>query len=121
MQEKNMICTVCPMGCRLTVTDDGQGNLTVTGNTCKRGERYGKDEYTDPQRTVTTSVYVDGGQIPVVSVRTKTPISKTRIPDVLEALKGFYAQAPLSVGQVLIENVAGSGADLVATRRIRKI
>ena len=121
MQEKKMVCTVCPMGCRLTVTRDDAGNLTVQGNTCKRGERYGMDEFTDPQRTVTTSVYVDGGQLPVVSVRTKTPISKTRIQDVLEALNGFRAQAPLEVGQVLIENIAGTGADLVATRKIRKV
>ena len=121
MSEKHMICTVCPMGCRLTVTCDETGALKVQGNTCKRGERYGKDEFTDPKRTVTTSVYVDGGQLPVVSVRTKTPVSKAAIPQVLEALKGFRAQAPIAVGQVLIANVAGTGADLVATRRIRKI
>ncbi len=121
MSEKHMVCTVCPMGCRLTVTCDESGELTVQGNTCKRGERYGRDEYIDPKRTVTTSVYVDGGQMPVVSVRTKTPVSKTSIPQVLEALKGFRAQAPVAVGQVLIANVAGTGADLVATRRIRKV
>ena len=83
MSEKHMVCTVCPMGCRLTVTCDESGEL--------------------------------------VSVRTKTPVSKTSIPQVLEALKGFRAQAPVAVGQVLIANVAGTGADLVATRRIRKV
>jgi CxxC motif-containing protein len=118
--EKKMVCTVCPMGCRLTVSQNAQGELVVQGNQCKRGERYGKDEFTDPKRTVTTSVYVRGGSMPVVSVRTKTPISKSRIGDVLRVLDGFVAQAPIAVGQVLIPNIAGSGADLVATRRIRK-
>ena len=121
MQEKKMICTTCPMGCHLTVTLGDDGELTVTGNTCKRGERYGKDEFTDPKRTVTTSVYVDGGQLPVVSVRTKLPVSKTKIPEVLAALKGFRAEAPVAMGQVLIPDIAGTGTDLVATRVIRKI
>ena len=117
-----LTCISCPLGCPLKVeTDENGAVLQVTGNTCKRGERYGRDEFTDPKRTVTTSVYVDGGQMPVVSVRTKTPVSKTSIPQVLEALKGFRAQAPVAVGQVLIANVAGTGADLVATRRIRKV
>lgn len=121
MQEKKMICTVCPMGCHLTATMNDAGELTVTGNTCPRGARYGRDEFIDPQRTVTTSVYVDGGQLPVVSVRTKTPVSKTKIPEVLAALEGFRAQAPVAMGQVLIENIAGTGTDLVATRVIRKV
>jgi CxxC motif-containing protein len=108
------------MGCRLTVTQGEDGMLTVVGNTCKRGERYGKDEFTDPQRTVTTSVYVDGGHMPVVSVRTKKTVSKARIPDVLEAIKDFRVQAPLEVGQVVMENIAGTGVDLIATRKIRK-
>ena len=119
--EKKMICTVCPMGCRLTVSQNAQGELIVAGDQCKRGDRYGKDEYTDPKRTVTTSVYVLGGSMPVVSVRTNTAISKSRMDDVLRALDGFVAEAPIAVGQVLIANIAGSGADLIATRRILKV
>ncbi len=109
------------MGCHLVVTQSEDGTLTVSGNTCKRGEKYGKDEFTDPKRTVTSSVYVDGGQLPVVSVRTREPVSKTKIPEILRSLKGFRCSAPLQIGQVLISNIADTGTDLVATRVIRKV
>jgi len=119
MASKDFICTVCPVGCHLHVTEEN-GVVSVSGNTCKRGEAYGKSEYTDPQRTVTTSVFVEGGHVPVVSVRTAKPVSKTMIQKVLIATQGFVAQAPLEVGQVLIPDIAGTGVDMVATRKIFK-
>jgi len=118
--QKQFVCTVCPVGCRLTVCQEDDGSIKVTGNTCKRGEKYGRDEFVDPQRTVTSSVWVDGGNLPLVSVRTKGSVSKTKIPEVLEALKSFRVNAPVKVGDVLISNVAGTQVDVVATRNIQE-
>ena len=39
----NIICIVCPKGCRLTVDEN---TLAVTGNGCPRGAEYGKNELT---------------------------------------------------------------------------
>ena len=33
MEERNLTCIGCPLGCALKVTIDGD-NVTVTGNTC---------------------------------------------------------------------------------------
>lgn len=48
--KKEMICIVCPVGCHISVDTD---TLEVTGNTCPRGEKYGKEELTNPKRVIT--------------------------------------------------------------------
>ena len=70
---KELICISCPMGCHLKVDVD---NKTVTGNTCKRGEIYGLNEVTNPVRVVTSTVKVNGGELPVVPVKTAGAIPK---------------------------------------------
>ena len=114
MKTQEMICIRCPMGCRLTVTMDGD-NITVTGNTCRRGAEYGAQEMRCPMRVVTSSVRVTGGVRPVCSVKTREAVPKASIGDVLSAISRARAQAPLHIGDVLIENVAGTGVALVAT------
>ena len=39
---KELVCIVCPKGCRLSV--DEENGFAVTGNSCPRGEEYGKRE-----------------------------------------------------------------------------
>ena len=75
MEERNLTCIGCPLGCALKVTIDGE-NVTVTGNTCKRGADYGAKEVTHPTRIVTSTVCVKNGTIPMVSVKTAQDISK---------------------------------------------
>lgn len=116
---REMTCISCPMGCRLTARRDEKGAVTVTGFTCKRGEVYGTQEFTCPMRTVTSSVRVTGGARPVCSVKTKETVPKARIPEVLEAARVCVVKAPLSIGQVVLENVAGTGVNLVATSECR--
>ena len=80
MAIRELTCISCPLGCPLKVeTDENGAVLQVTGNTCKRGEVYGKKEVTAPERTVTSTVAVVGGSAPLVSVRTKTDIPKGKI------------------------------------------
>ena len=61
MEIKELTCINCPMGCRITVEMDGEEIISVTGNTCKRGETYARTEVTAPVRTVTTTIKVIGG------------------------------------------------------------
>ena len=83
---QELTCIRCPMGCHLTVDIDGE-NMTVTGNTCPRGEEYGRLEVTAPVRTVTSSVRVDGGTLPLVSVKTASDIPKDKIFDVMAEIR----------------------------------
>ena len=84
METRNLICIGCPLGCPVTVTIDGE-NINVTGNTCPRGADYAKKEVLSPTRIVTSSIRVDGGDIAMVSVKTKSDIPKSKIFDVMKA------------------------------------
>lgn len=110
---KNITCTRCPMGCTLTVTETA-GTLTVTGQGCPRGEEYGRSEYTCPVRTLTTTVLVTGSTEPLLPVRTDRPIPKEKLFDCMEITRSLSVAAPVSTGQILLENIAGTGANLVA-------
>ena len=118
MEQIYLICIGCPMGCPLTVEREGDAVVRVTGNTCPRGDAYGRKEVTNPTRIVTTTVRVEGGVLPVVSCKTASDIPKGKIFDVTRALKAVTVRAPVSIGQVLAENVAGTGVSVVATKNI---
>ena len=115
MEKRELICIGCPLGCMLTVEMNGQEVVNVTGNTCPRGKTYAEKEVTNPTRIVTSSVKVAGGDRPTVSCKTKNDIPKSKIFDVARALKDVEAVAPVKIGDVLVEDVAGTGVQIVAT------
>jgi CxxC motif-containing protein len=117
LETRNLICIGCPMGCPLTVRMEN-GQITVTGNTCKRGADYGQKEVTNPTRIVTTTVRVEGGASPMVSVKTATDIPKGKIMDCIAALKGVTIKAPVSIGDVILHNAADTGVDILATKNV---
>lgn len=115
---REMICICCPMGCRLTVDDSDLNNIKVSGNTCPRGEKYGKEEVICPKRMVTSVVRTEGGDVAMVSVKTSEPIEKSRIFDALKTLRGVVVKAPVKIGDVVVKDVLGTGADFIATKNI---
>lgn len=117
METRNLICINCPLGCPLTVTIDGE-NVSVTGNTCPRGADYARKEVLSPTRIVTSSIRVDGGDIAMVSVKTRSDIPKSKIFDIMKEIRAARTQAPVAMGQVLIENCAGTGVDIIATKSV---
>ena len=122
METREMTCICCPLGCSLTATKEFTGNITVTGNTCPRGEEYARTEWLDPRRVVTTTVAVTGqkdGEEAMVSVKTKEPIPKDAIHDCIRVLASVTMKAPVHIGDVVLNNVVGTGVDVVATKDIR--
>ena len=105
--EKKMTCIICPRGCALTanVTDSG---VTVTGNTCPKGEQYAVTECTAPVRTVTATVRVSNRENRMVSVKTETPVPKEKMMDVMTELRKITLEAPVAIGTVVLEDVFGS-------------
>ena len=119
MKTHELICIGCPLGCPLRVEVNEAGEvLSVSGNTCKRGEEYGKREVTAPTRTVTSTVRVLGGKAPVVPVRTATDIPKEKIFDCMEEIRKGSISAPVKIGDTVIENVAGTGVNIVASKAV---
>ena len=119
MNKQNMICIGCPMGCELTV--ETNGDIKVSGHVCKIGITYGEEEVTNPRRNIATSVWVDGGDIPMLSVKNNVPIPKGKIFDCVKAVKAIRVQAPVKMGDIVIKNAADTGVDFIATREIKKI
>lgn len=112
---KTLICIGCPKGCLITVNKESDGTLSITGNTCKKGEEYARNEVTAPKRTVTSIIKVAGGTHKVVAVKTKEEIPKEKIFECMEAINTATVQVPVKLGDVLIEDVAGTGVAVVAT------
>ena len=117
-QKIELTCIGCPMGCPLIVTMEDDAVVSVTGNTCPRGDAYARKEVTAPTRIVTSTVRVTGGTLAMVSCKTRSDIPKGKIFDVVRALKDVEVPAPITIGQVLAENVAGTGVDIIATKNI---
>lgn len=118
MEEKLLTCIGCPLGCSLTVTIEGNTVTKVSGNTCPKGEAYARKEVTSPTRIVTSSVRVSGGTAVMVSCKTKEDIPKGKIFEVTEALKEVIVPAPVHIGDILLNNVAGTGVAIVATKNV---
>lgn len=118
METREMVCINCPLGCMLTVTKENDGSVTVTGNTCPRGETYGRTEMTAPKRVVTSTVRIKDKKNAVISVKTAEPIPKGKIRECIEALKEVEVSAPVAIGDVIIENVADTGVNVVATKEV---
>ena len=118
MEIRNLICISCPMGCSIAVEMDGNEVVSVTGNTCKRGDVYARKEVTNPTRIVTSTVRVVGGKEDMVSVKTKEDIPKGKIFDCIKALKNVEVEAPVQIGDVIVPDAAGTGVDIVATKNV---
>lgn len=120
MEKKEFTCIGCPMGCTLLVELMDDGEIKVTGSSCKIGETYAIKECTNPTRILTTTLEVIGGKYPRVSVKTEKDIPKDKIFSCLKALKGIKVQAPVHIGDVVYENIENTGVNIVATRNIEK-
>ena len=113
---KELICIVCPKGCRLTV--DEENGYKVSGNSCKRGEEYGKMELINPVRVITSTVAVENSQHRRCPVKTNGAIPKKLIFDAMKTLDGIKVKAPIKRGQKIAENVCSTGVDFIAVRDI---
>ena len=115
MAGKRITCIICPQGCDITVDGDGDTIHSMTGHECKRGETYARDEFIHPLRILTSSVKVCGSTVPLVAVRTNKSIPKELLFHGMQEIRKVQATAPVKRGDVIISNILGTGADLVAT------
>lgn len=120
MEIRELTCIGCPLGCALTVTMEGKEVKEVKGNTCVKGDIYARKEVTNPTRIVTTTVKVSGGAVPMINVKTRSDIPKDKIFECAAALKGLTIQAPVTIGDIVLENVAGTGVDIVAAGNVEE-
>ncbi|WP_297788626.1 DUF1667 domain-containing protein [uncultured Anaerococcus sp.] len=114
--KRELTCINCPLGCSVTVTMEDDGTITqITGNTCKRGEVYARNEVTNPVRTITSTVKLEGGSSYSVPVKTLEAIPKDKMAQAMKEINQATIKAPVKVGDVVIKSIAQTGIPLVAT------
>ncbi len=120
--EKDLVCILCPQGCLLKVVYDELKKelIKIEGNLCLRGKEYALKELFDPERILTTSVLVEGGDLPLVSVKTDKMIPKDLIFQAMDFIKHLRVKAPVKVGQIIVERLCGTEANLIATKEVKR-
>lgn len=119
MEQWDVVCIVCPKGCRLKVTRENE-EMTVTGNQCKRGQAYGLKEVTNPTRVITSTVKVNHPVHRRMPVVTKGAVPKAMMFDVVKEINKVVLELPITMGDIIIEDVLGTGVNIVASRTINK-
>lgn len=121
MEQRNLTCIGCPMGCQIQVEMQDGEILSVQGNTCPRGEAYARKEVTHPTRIVTSTVRVSGSRSGAVTVSCKTAndVPKDKIFHVMRGLTGLSVVAPVHIGDVIASDIGGTGVDVIATKEVR--
>lgn len=118
---RNFVCIVCPNGCELTAEIvDGQVT-NVEGALCKRGHEYAANEIANPMRTIASSVVVEQGVLPLVSVRLSSPVPKALIFPIMDEINKVRLSAPAHIGEVVIRDVCNSGSDVVVTKNVERV
>ena len=118
IEKKHLICIGCPMSCPLELTIVDGEIREITGNDCKRGEDYARQEYTAPSRMVSTTIICTSGLWPRLPVKTAAAVPKGKVMDVVQALHALKIAAPVRMGQVILDDVADTGIAVVATRSL---
>ena len=115
--ERTITCIGCPMGCQITVTTNGDAITDIANYSCKKGREYAADEISNPTRMVTAVIPAAGSMEPL-SVKTRHVIPKSKIFDCIKAIEAAKIALPIAIGDVIIENVCGTGVDIVATKNL---
>ena len=116
-KEHHLLCIVCPEGCEMDVKEM-DGELVFPETICRRGQDYARQEIYNPCRVLTTTVRVEGGEIAMLPVRTQEPVPKENLIETMQRIASIVAQAPIAVGDVVSEDITGTGIPLLACRNI---
>jgi CxxC motif-containing protein len=118
-ETKVITCIGCPSGCEITVTKIGD-NFTVEGNECNRGEDYAIEEFTAPKRILTTTLQVKNGILPLIPVRSDSPLPKDKLFDCMDHLCKVQIPAPIKMGDILVKDILNLGSNIIASRDLEK-
>ncbi len=120
-EERTVTCIMCPLGCEVKVELEDDQIISIKGYACENGREYAEQEISSPTRTVMSVVKCVDGNFPTVSVKTSEPVKKANIDEVMSSMSEIEVKAPVDVGDIIVEDVCGSGVDIVATRKVKKI
>ena len=117
-------CTTCPSECLLTVEveRDADGAVvevrSVTGNGCLRGDKFAHQELTGPMRVLTTTVAVSGGDEALLPARAAEAIPLALHAQAMDLIRGLIVDAPIRMGDVVLDDLLDTGINLIASMDI---
>ena len=114
--KKEIICTVCPRGCRVMVEGEGENISSVEGYSCKRGLEYASSEFAHPVRILTTTVKVSGVENDLLPVRSDKPLPKEKLFDCMAVIRSLSVQRPVKQYDILVSDICGTGTNILATK-----
>ena len=120
VEKKHFTCVICPLGCEIDVELQGGNVVSMEGNKCQKGKEFVLQELEDPMRILTTTVPIKGAKWAMLPVRTDKAIPKRLLFKVIEQLADIELQAPVKMYDVILKNTAGTGANIVATRNMKR-
>jgi CxxC motif-containing protein len=119
---QDYVCIACPIGCPLQLVHEGDAIQEISGNNCKRGAKYARQEFTDPRRSFSTTIPIEGSIYPRLPVKLSAPIRKEHVLEAACAIRGLSASAPVACGAVVLAGLLGEeGVDVVACRTMKRI
>jgi len=119
-ESKHFTCVICPIGCEIDVQLEDGNVVSMEGNKCEKSEEFVLQELKEPMRILTTTVRIKGAKWAMLPVRTDEPIPRRLLFKVIEELANIEMQAPVKVSDVIIGDIAGTGANIVATRNMKR-
>ncbi len=120
-KQMELICIGCPMGCHLQLVIEDGAIKEIEGNECKIGPKYARQEFTDPRRMLSTTVACKDGLWPRLPVKTAEAIPKAMMIEIARRLHLLTVTAPVEIGEVIVENVGGTGINVIATRTMPRV
>ena len=116
IEKKHFTCVTCPVGCEVDVEVQDSSILSMKGNRCDKVKEFVLQELKEPMRVLTTTVRIEGAKYAMLPVRTDKTIPKRLFKQAIEMLADINLQAPVHMSDVIVKDVAGSGANIIATR-----
>jgi len=115
VEKKHFVCVVCPIGGEIDVVHDGDKIVSLEGNKCEKAEEFVRQELIEPMRILTTTVRLGGARLPVIPVRSDKPVPKRLFPNIMRQLKRIELKAPVNMLDVVVQNIASTGGNIIAT------
>ncbi len=121
MNKTNVICLQCPFACNMEVTlKESREIQEISNHICKKGAEYAEEEIKNPVRVLTTTVEVQSETFQLLPVQTSKPVSKEKLFDCMSELAKVKVQSPIGYNEVILENILGTGVDVIATMEIKR-
>lgn len=118
MEQKKITCTECPKGCLLCIDIEDGKVVSIKGNTCPKGDAFGREEIESPKRFIASTVFARGLELRMVPVRTDKPVPREKMSEVMAIIHLHTQRVPVKCGDVIVHDLLDLDIDLIATRDV---